>query len=136
MSRAALLLAAFIVGAAVTALIGGLSGAFERGPTQAELNAARESGWSAGAEAAEQRMRLEADERERQGYARGLLATSAAPTLDYLPNPSGLIAGALAGRRDLIRGLAPLIEQARQEGWLRGYDLGATHAWFDLGAER
>ena len=136
MTRAALLLAALVVGAAATALAGGLSGAFDSGPTPVELEAAREAGWSAGVEAAEQRMRLEADAREEQGYARGLLATSATPMLDYLPNPSGLIAGALAGRNDLIRGLQPLLEEARQEGFRAGYDLGADHAWFDIGAER
>lgn len=136
MTRAALLLAALIAGAAATALAGGLSGAFDGGPTPAELEAAREAGWSAGVEAAEQRMRLEADAREEQGYARGLLATSATPMLDYLPNPSGLIAGALAGRNDLIRGLQPLLEEARVEGFRAGYDLGADHAWFDAGAER
>lgn len=136
MTRATLLLAAFVVGAAVTALVGGLSGAFDAGPGPAELEAAREAGWSAGVEAAEQRLRLEGDAREAQGYGRGLLAVNATPMLDYLPDPSSLIAGALAGRNDLIRGLEPLLERARREGWLVGYDLGADHAWFDVGAER
>lgn len=136
MSRAGALLLAFVAGAAAAALLGGLSGLFDSGPTQAEVDAAREAGWSAGTEAAEQRMQLEAESRERAGYERGLLATNAAPALDYLPNPSGLIAGALAGRRDLIRGLAPLREEARRNGWEAGYNLGADHAWFDVGAVR
>ena len=136
MNRAAALLLAFVAGAAAAALIGGLSGAFDGGPTQADVEAAREAGWSAGADAAEQRMHLEAEAREREGYERGLLTTNATPGLDYLPNPSGLIAGALAGRRDLIRGLAPLREEARQNGWEAGYDWGAGQAWFDVGAER
>ena len=136
MTRATLLLAAFVVGAAVTALVGGLSGAFDAGPGPAELEAAREAGWSAGVEAAEQRLRLEGDAREAQGYGRGLLAVNATPMLDYLPDPSSLIAGALAGRNDLIRGVEPLLERARREGWSVGYDLGADHAWFDVGAER
>ena len=136
MSRAGALLLAFVVGATAAALIGGVGGFFDGGPTPAEVEAAQEAGWSAGAEAAEQRMRLEAESRERAGYERGLLATNAAPALDYLPNPSGLIAGALAGRRDLIRGLASLREEARQNGWEAGYNLGADHAWFDIGTER
>lgn len=136
MSRAGALLLSFVAGAAAAALLGGVSGLFDNGPTQAEVEAAREAGWSAGVEAAEQRMQLEAESRERAGYQRGLLATNAAPALDYLPNPSGLIAGALAGRNDLIRGLQPLLEEARQEGFRTGYDLGADHAWFDTGTER
>ena len=136
MSRTAALFAAFAAGALAAALIGGLSGAFDRGPTQADLEAAREAGWSGAVEATEQRLQLEADAQEDAGYQRGLLATNASPLLDYLPNPSGLIAGALAGRNDLIRGLEPLKQQAWQEGYAAGYDLGADHAWFDIGAER
>ena len=118
------------------ALAGGLSGLFESGPTQADLAASREAGYAAAAEATNQRMQLEADRREAEGYQRGLLSGDAAPLLDYLPNPSGLIAGALAGRNDLIEGLEALQQEAWEGGWKAGYDLGADHAWFDVGAER
>ena len=101
MNRHVALVVAFIVGALAMGLAGSLSGVFDRGPTQQDVVASREAGYAAAEEATAQRMQLEADRKQSEGYQRGLLATEAAPLLDYLPNPSGLIAGAIAGREDL-----------------------------------
>ncbi len=132
MNRHVALVAAFIVGALAMALAGSLSGVFDRGPTQQDVVASREAGFAAAEEATAQRMQLEADRQESAGYQRGLLATEAAPLLDYLPNPSGLIAGAIAGRDDLDEGYEQLTEDAWDDGWTAGYEVGVHDAWFDL----
>ena len=132
MNRHVALVVAFIVGALAMGLAGSLSGLFDRGPTQQDVVASREAGFAAAEEATAQRMQLEADRQESAGYQRGLLATEAAPLLDYLPNPSGLIAGAIAGRDDLDEGYEQLTEDAWDDGWTAGYDVGVHDAWFDL----
>ena len=132
MNRHVALVIAFIVGALAMALAGSLSGVFDRGPTQQDVVASREAGYAAAEEATAQRMQLEADRQELEGYQRGLLATEAAPLLDYLPNPSGLIAGAIAGRDDLDEGYEQLAQDAWDDGWVTGYDVGIHDAWFDL----
>ncbi len=136
MNRHVALVVAFIVGALAMALAGGLSGIFDRGPTQQDVVASREAGFATAEEATAQRMQLEADRQESEGYQRGLLATEAAPLLDYLPNPSGLIAGAIAGRDDLDEGYEQLTQDAWDDGWMAGYRVGIHHAWFDLGGGR
>ena len=132
MNRNVALVVAFIVGALAMGLAGSLSGVFDRGPTPQDVVASREAGYAAAEEATAQRMQLEADRKQSEGYQRGLLATEAAPLLDYLPNPSGLIAGAIAGRDDLDEGYAQLTEDAWDDGWVVGYEVGIHHAWFDL----
>lgn len=133
MNRAAALASAFIIGAVVAAFAGEFGGLFDRDPTDGDLAVAQESGRAAAAEAADQRMQLEAERAEFNGWERGSRAASATISLDYIPNPSGLITGAMAGRTDLFHGLEQLKEEAWESGWEVGYSLGAERAWFHFG---
>lgn len=114
---AVLLLLVFAVGAIITAGIGGATGVFDRGPTEADVRAAEERGAEESRSLLDVRMAPLGDEEELKGYERGREANEWL-SLERLPNPDGWFAGVMAGRAE--------IERAMDEAYAQGYSEGET----------
>ena len=115
------MLAAFAIGFAAALAIGAGAGLFERGPTEADVAAAREAGRAEGASAVEVRLAGERERRVQSAYEGGIALAEwlLLPGLDQLPNPRDWFRGVDDGRA----AVGAAAEAARAEG----YRLGSAH---------
>ena len=120
--RAALwLVLAFAAGALITAGIGGASGVFDRGPSEADVTQAEERGAEDARSLIDVRMAPRGDEAERAGYQRGRESNEWL-SLDRLPNPDGWFAGVMAGRAERERAVEEAYSAGYADGELQGRD--------------
>lgn len=120
------MLAAFAAGFAVALAAGAGAGVFDRGPTEADVAAAREAGRGEGAAAVEVRLAGERERRVQRAYEGGIALAEwvLLPGLDQLPNPRGWFRGVDEGRAAVAAAAAA----AREQGYRLGFAHGAATA--------
>ncbi len=116
-----LLVISFAAGALATAAIGGATGVFDRGPTEADVQAAEERGAEEARALLDVRMAPRGEEEERRGYNRGREANEWL-SLERLPNPDGWFAGVMAGRAERELETQEAYAQGYADGELQGRD--------------
>ena len=121
-ARALRLAAAFIAGFAAALIAGGAAGLFERGPTQADLDAARASARADAAAAVEVRLGPQRDRRIEIAYGRGIRHSEfiLMPGLHLLPNSNDWFRGVDACRRLVQSAVASAGELGDRLGRERG----------------
>ena len=112
------LAAAFIAGFVIAMSVGAVAGLFERGPVQADVDAARASGRADAAAAVEVRLAPRRGERVDLAYRRGILHAEFVllPGLDQLPNPNDWFRGVDSGRRRVQVAVAAASELGERLG--------------------
>ena len=110
----------FAGGLLLTAGVGGALGVFDRGPTLADVESARERGRSEAAEQVDILMAGEEQATAESGYQRGREA-SEFPYLDRVPNPDSWFMGVMAGREAAEARAAATRFGSAQEAWEAGF---------------
>lgn len=115
------MLAAFAAGFAAALAIGAGAGLFERGPTEADVAAAREAGRGEGASAVEVRLAGERERRVQRAYEDGIALAEwvLLPGLNQMPNPRDWFRGVDEGRA--------AVEASAAAARAEGYRLGSAH---------
>ena len=118
--------AAFVVGFAAALAIGAGAGLFERGPTVADVEAARAAGREEGMSAVAVRLAGERERRTERAYKDGIALAEwlLLPGLDQLPNPRDWFRGVEEGRSAVAAAAA----EAREFGYRLGFRHGAAVA--------
>ncbi len=118
--------AAFAIGFAAALAVGAGAGLFERGPTEADVDAARAAGREEGEAAVAVRLAGERERRLERAYADGIALAEwvLLPGLDQLPNPRDWFRGVEEGRS----AVAAAAEEAHGFGYRLGYRHGAAVA--------
>ena len=121
------LVAALLAGAALTLALGFGTDLFERGPTEADVDAAFRRGAEDGAAATEADWRAELERRELVGFARGRSASSqvSAESIDRFRHGFTYEAAYDAA--------LALAEEALAEAWDEGWRNGYRAAWVRIG---
>lgn len=116
--------AAFVAGFAAALAVGAGAGLFERGPTAADVDAARAAGREEGASAVAVRLAGERERRLERAYEGGIALAEwlLLPGLDELPNPRDWFRGVDEGRSAVAASAA----EAREFGYRLGYRHGAA----------
>ena len=116
--------AAFAIGFAAALAVGAGAGLFERGPTAADVDAARAAGREEGEAAVAVRLAGERERRLERAYEDGIALAEwvLLPGLDQLPNPRDWFRGVEEGRS----AVAAAAEEARGFGYRLGYRHGAA----------
>ncbi len=126
------LVVSFAGGVLLTAGIGGALGAFDRGPTEQDVAAARQRGIDEGEFEVNARMAEREDEQRLDGYQSGREAAEWL-LLDRLPNPDSWFAGVMAGRREAEAREATAWQAGLADGQRQGIDeaLGVVRSGSD-----